>query len=150
MRYPDLIRYGLLLMLPVFFATTLWAGSLEDDILKYTNQYRQAQGKPALRSNAAVQEQAAAHSRNMSKGKVPFGHNGFNSRTKAVAKETGHVSAAAENVAYGHLDAKAVVQGWINSKTHRKNLLGNYTLIGIGTARSRDGTIYYTQLFIKP
>ncbi len=126
-----------------------YAGSLEDDILKYTNEYRRSQGKAALQTDAAAATQAALHSRNMAKGKTGFGHDGFQERVDAVSRKSGPVSAAAENVAYGQLDAEQVVKGWIKSKMHRKNMLGNYNRIGIGTARSRDGTLYFTQLFVK-
>lgn len=126
-----------------------YAGSLEEDILKYTNEYRRSKGKPALQTDPAATTQAAQHSRNMAKGKTAFGHDGFKERVDAVSRKSGPVSAAAENVAYGQLDAEQVVKGWIKSKVHRKNMLGDYNRIGIGAAKSRDGTLYFTQLFIK-
>ena len=128
---------------------SLYAGSLEDAILKYTNEYRQSKGKPALQRNAAAADQAENHSRNMASGRTAFGHSGFSERVKAVSRRSGKISAAAENVAYGQPDAESVVKGWIKSKQHRKNMLGNYNQIGIGVAKNKNGTLYFTQLFLK-
>jgi uncharacterized protein YkwD len=54
----------------------------------------------------------------------------------------------AENVAYGATTAKEVVSMWKGSSGHRKNMLGNYKYIGIGTARDKRGAIYYTEIFV--
>lgn len=123
-------------------------GSIEEQILFYTNKYRKSKGKQPLVLSGVVSSQAAAHSRNMAKKKVGFGHGGFNTRSKTIGKQIGFISAAAENVAYGQLTGKEVVDGWIKSSGHRKNILGNFNTIGIGVAKARDGTIYFTQIFV--
>ena len=42
-----------------------------------------------------------------------------------------------------------ILQGWIDSPPHRANLQGAaYNRTGIGIARSADGTLYYTQLYV--
>lgn len=143
-------RSATLLLLSFSFLVKTYAGSIEEDILLYTNQYRQSKGKPALRWNEAASQQAREHSRNMARGRTGFGHGGFKDRANKVSEALGGISGAAENVAYGNMTAREVVNGWIKSKPHRKNLLGNYNLIGIGTARGKNGRIYFTQLFIKP
>lgn len=53
---------------------------------------------------------------------------------------------AAENVAMGY-DYTAVVEGWMNSPGHRRNILSSATHIGIGVAYSSNGSPYYTQNF---
>jgi len=123
--------------------------NLEEDILFYTNKFRKSHGKPALEPRDIISREARQHSKNMARGKVKFGHSGFEQRTARIKDRTGFVYAAAENVAYGQLDAREVVDGWIKSAPHRKNLLGDYNLIGIGTAKGRNGIIYFTQVFIK-
>jgi uncharacterized protein YkwD len=141
-----------ILLIPILLlasTVSVFASSIEKDILRYTNEFRQSKGKSALIMEDVINEQAKKHAMNMAKGKTPFGHQGFQDRVKAVKAETGFLSAAAENVAYGNMTAKEVVQGWIKSPTHRKNLLGNYTHIGIGVAESKNGRLYFTQLFIK-
>ena len=52
---------------------------------------------------------------------------------------------AGENIAKGYTTAEAVVNAWMNSASHRANILStNYTSIGIGYV---DG--YWTQWFIR-
>jgi uncharacterized protein YkwD len=142
---------AILLVPMLLLASTInvCASSIEKEILRYTNDFRQSKGKSILVMEDLINLQAEKHAVNMAKGRTPFGHQGFGDRVKAIKSKTGFVSASAENVAYGDMTAKEVVQGWINSPTHRKNLLGNYTHIGIGVARSKNGRVYFTQLFIK-
>ncbi|ASB49342.1 hypothetical protein CDL62_09405 [Alkalitalea saponilacus] len=53
-----------------------------------------------------------------------------------------------ENLAEGFHDVATVVQGWINSPGHCKNIMnGNFT--HIGAAVSRDGK-YWVQVFATP
>ncbi len=121
--------------------------NMEADILYYTNKFRASKGLKPLAMNEVLAGEAQAHSRNMARKKTPFGHKGFDKRTQRARQALGWGSAFAENVAYGHLDAEAVVDLWINSPGHRKNLLGKYQYIGIGIAGAKDGSLYFTQLF---
>jgi uncharacterized protein YkwD len=129
-------------------ATTVNKGSLEEDILFYTNKYRKSKGLAPLELSETVSVQAREHSRDMAKGRTGFGHEGFEERIDDISKKMGSVKGAAENVAYGTLDAEAVVKGWINSPGHRKNLEGNYNVIGIGTA-DKGRITFFTQIFIN-
>jgi uncharacterized protein YkwD len=120
---------------------------LDADILTYTNQFRKAKGLPALTLQNDLSEIATRHSRNMADGRTRFGHDGFAKRSKEAAKYLSMLRAFAENVAFGPMTGKEVVEGWKNSPGHRKNMLGNFKYIGIGTATRKDGTIYFTQIF---
>ncbi|HST08596.1 MAG TPA: CAP domain-containing protein [Gemmatimonadaceae bacterium] len=54
----------------------------------------------------------------------------------------------AENIALGYPSAESVVQGWMNSSGHRRNILNPGVVeTGIGIARSSAGGIYYAQVF---
>ena len=56
---------------------------------------------------------------------------------------------AGENIAMGQRNPKEVVNSWMNSEGHRKNILnGNFTKIGVGVAQNSNGQIYWTQMFI--
>jgi len=123
-------------------------GNMEEDILYYVNKYRKSKGLGPLELSETVSVQAREHSRDMAKGRTGFGHEGFEERVDDISKKMGRVKAAAENVAYGTLDAEGVVKGWINSPGHRKNLEGNYNLIGIGTA-DKGRITFFTQIFIS-
>jgi uncharacterized protein YkwD len=85
----------------------------------------------------------------MAAKRVPFGHAGFDVRVNAISRPLGNVSAAAENVAEGRMTAKQVVAGWLHSPGHKKNIVGNYNLTGIGYAVDPDGIIFFTEIFIQ-
>jgi uncharacterized protein YkwD len=123
-------------------------GTMDEQILYYTNKFRQSKGLKPLQLDATISQQARRHSQDMANGSTGFGHEGFEERVAYVAKKMGRVASAAENVAYGTLDAEAVVNGWIKSPGHRKNMLGDYTMIGIGTA-DKGRITFFTQVFIK-
>ena len=55
---------------------------------------------------------------------------------------------AGENIAYGYPTPEAVVNGWMNSEGHRKNILSaSFGKIGIGCFES-GGVLYWSQFFI--
>lgn len=118
------------------------------DILYYTNEFRASKGLPPLKLESYCSLLAQKHSDNMATGKVAFGHDQFEIRSDAATLKFKGISSVAENVAYGNLDAKGVVDGWIKSPGHRKNMLGDYNMIGIGTAQ-KGKIIYFTQFFVK-
>ncbi|RFS26462.1 CAP domain-containing protein [Chitinophaga silvatica] len=129
-------------------SSTAGRGSLEEQILFYTNRFRQSKGLKPLQLDATISQQARNHSKDMANGSTGFGHEGFEDRVAVISKKMGRVAGAAENVAYGTLDAESVVNGWIKSPGHRKNMLGDYTLIGIGAA-DKGRITFFTQVFIK-
>ena len=118
------------------------------DILYYTNEFRASKGLPPLKLESYCSQLAQKHSENMAAGKVPFGHDQFEIRNDAVTLKFHGVSGVGENVAYGTLDAKGVVDGWIKSPGHRRNMLGDFNMIGIGAA-PKGRITYFTQFFVK-
>lgn len=118
------------------------------DILYYTNEFRASKGLPPLKLESYCSLLAQKHSENMAAGKVPFGHDQFEIRNDAVTLKFHGVSGVGENVAYGNLDAKGVVDGWIKSPGHRRNMLGDFNMIGIGAA-PKGRVTYFTQFFVK-
>ena len=143
------LRTAFVFVLLCIYSNCCLAG-IEEDILFYTNKYRKQKGKPALQLHPSVSKQAQQHSNNMASGKSSFGHDGFKNRTSIIRREIGSFSNAAENVAYGKLSAEEVVQLWIKSATHRKNLLGDYQYLGVGVADNKKKSIrYFTQILIR-
>ena len=120
-----------------------------EEILANVNEYRQSKGLSTLTLNSVISAEAEKHSQDMASGRVTFGHDGFSSRIQRISSQLGPAKMSAENVASGNLSAKQVVTNWINSPAHRQNLEGNFTLTGIGTAKNKNGTIYFTQIFIR-
>lgn len=111
-------------------------------ILQDTNAFRAQNGRPALVEMSQLDTVAQNWTQYMATT-GDFRHN-----TSFFAQFPGDPSAGAENVAYGY-PLETVVGGWIASTGHRANLLGSYTHIGIGFARSTSGRTYFTQNFAR-
>jgi uncharacterized protein YkwD len=128
-------------------------GSLDLQIHEQVNRHRQSAGLPPLTWSSVLADLAAAHSRRMASGEVPFGHDGFEERV-ATARQAIGVSRAAENVATNNYPvgeaAARVVQGWLASPGHRRNIDGAFQLTGVGVARTSSGTYFATQLYAAP
>jgi uncharacterized protein YkwD len=122
---------------------------MEVKILYYENMYRRSVGKTPVQLNSFESSVALQHCKNMAEGRTPFGHKGLELRKNAIERKLGSVSVTAENVAYGQLTASEVVDGWMHSSLHRKNIEGNFILTGIGWAKDSHGMIYYTQIFTR-
>jgi len=121
--------------------------SLVKEVHFYTNSFRKSHGLGALSTDEQLNAIAQQHSENMAAGKIPFGHAGFDKRSKLVVTAHPAMNYFAENVANGPASGKEVVKLWENSSGHRKNMLGKYTHIGIGIAKDKNGKRYYTQIF---
>jgi uncharacterized protein YkwD len=123
--------------------------ALPVEILKYINEHRTGMGLPALVMNDIITRESEAHSLEMASGKVPFGHDGFDGRTERIRAKIPYVYGWAENVAFGANTAREVVDLWLHSPGHKKNIEGKYNLTGIGVAKAADGAMYFTQIFIN-
>lgn len=130
-------------------------GITEAAIFRQINAYRSSNGLPRLSYSFQMAQLARTHSENMtrqhSERNLSISHKGFKSRARA-AQELGMTNVA-ENVAavqlYGAPAAPRLVQGWIESKGHHKNIIGNYNTTGVGVHVTQDGAVYATQLFGK-
>ena len=92
---------------------------------------------------------ARKHSADMASGGTGFGHDGFDDREARVKTFITPYHGMAENVAFGAQSADEVVTLWKKSRGHRRNMLGPYRYIGIGTARDRKGQIFFTEIFVR-
>ena len=122
--------------------------NINERILYLVNQHRKSIGKSELKMIDVASGQALQHSKDMMTGRTPFGHDGFDDRANAIKNSIGFINGAAENVAYGQMSAEEVVDGWLHSPGHKRNIEGDYNLTGIGVSQSRDGVLYFTQLFV--
>lgn len=55
-----------------------------------------------------------------------------------------------ENVAYGRWTTDRLMQGWMDSPPHKKNILGSYSQIGVACAIAEDGRSYWCVTFGLP
>lgn len=122
---------------------------LQQSVLDYVNQYRKTKGLASLKMMPLITNEALKHSKNIADGRVEFGHDGFDGRADRLMSQIELSNAIAENVAYGKFSAQEVVNRWIQSPGHRKNIEGKFTLTGVGIVRRTDGYLFFTQIFIN-
>lgn len=122
---------------------------MEQEILQEVNTYRASKRLKPLQMAELITDAATKHSKDMGRGRVPFGHDGFDNRMDRIMRKIDNANACAENVAFGKFTAQEVVKRWIQSPGHKKNIEGNYNLTGIGVVRGKDGYPYFTQIFIN-
>jgi uncharacterized protein YkwD len=124
----------------------------EKALFELVNKEREGQKLPPLLPNRILIEVARAHSANMAKqGKMEHVLDGKTpaKRVEAAGYDYRRVG---ENIAWSDGDTPAnIVKGWMNSKSHRENILREgYTETGLGVVRNAKGEIYYTQVFATP
>lgn len=153
-KYNNLVKPIILIILTTFIysqANAHFALSKQQIILKEINNYRISHHLSKLKINRTITREAQIHSNNMANKKIPFSHENFNQRIKYIYSNIKNCHAGAENIAYfpPNVNAKKIVQLWLSSPLHKRNIIGNYNLTGIGIARDKRGWFYYTQTFIK-
>ncbi|MDI1352243.1 MAG: CAP domain-containing protein [bacterium] len=123
--------------------------TLQNEILSHINQYRKQHHLPMLQMNSYMVKEAKQHSIDMATHKIPFGHQYFIKRINRLNAQIKNSGGGAENVAYNYKDAEDVVNNWLRSPGHKRNIDGNYDLTGVGVAYDKKGQIYFTQIFLK-
>ncbi|KTD74177.1 CAP domain-containing protein [Legionella tucsonensis] len=123
--------------------------AIQNAVLFYINDYRQKHGLSKLIMDDHMVIQARQHSLDMANHRMHFGHQDFGKRIAKLRSQIKNTGGAAENVAYNYKTAQIVVSQWVKSPGHRRNIVGNYNLTGIGIARDKQGKLYYTQIFLQ-
>lgn len=124
----------------------------EKEVIRLTNIERSKAGLPALKENAQLSKVARLKSQDMA-NKGYFSHQSptYGSPFQMMQSFGLRFSSAGENIAYGQRTPEEVVRAWMNSPGHRANILSrSYTEIGVGLARNKNGTPYWTQMFMQP
>ncbi len=123
--------------------------SYSAQVVSLVNEERAAKGLSALATDSQLTRLAQLKAEDMAKNKY-FSHTSPTYGSAFDMMKTYGVSydTAGENIATGQKTAEAVMEGWMNSQGHRANILNSaYTGIGVGYARSSDGTTYWVQIF---
>lgn len=58
----------------------------------------------------------------------------------------GKITFNGENIANGYLNSESVMNGWMSSESHKSNILGNYTTMGVGAVKTEYG-YFWVQIF---
>ena len=129
------------------------ANSFERQAFNMINAERAKYRLPPLAWDGQLCRVARGHSENMGRRNF-FDHeapDGSNLLNRIDASGVAWRSLG-ENIAYnqGQVDpVRAAVEQWLQSPKHRANILrGNFTHTAVGVARTTDGRVYLTQVFI--
>ena len=130
---------------------------MESDIVQFTNKYREKAGLQPLRINPALTFLARKQNEHMcASGTLshesklfPEGWRKFSDRMQAV-----RVRSAGENIAYGTIGrdpkqwARFILEGWMKSSGHRKNILNaRFNYLGVAVWECSGKIAYATQVF---
>lgn len=124
-------------------------------VVQLTNAERSDLGESTLRRNTVLDEAARLKAQHMANNEY-FSHYAPDGTSPWYwFDKAGYTYAhAGENLAIHFSDSDEVVDAWMDSPTHRANIVsGKFTEIGVGTAKGTyDGyeTVYVVQLFGAP
>ncbi len=147
-KNPSMIYPGQTLTIPTTTAIT----TMENEVIRLTNIERSKKGLGALKANWQLSRCARYKSQDMI-NKNYFAHQSptYGSPFDMIESFGISMAAGGENIAMGQRTPQEVVTAWMNSPGHRSNILSTaYTEIGVGCAKSSNGSYYWTQMFIRP
>uniref|UniRef100_UPI0003725A5F SafA/ExsA family spore coat assembly protein n=1 Tax=Alkalibacillus haloalkaliphilus TaxID=94136 RepID=UPI0003725A5F len=124
--------------------------SIEDEVVRITNEMRQQHGLQPLESDWQLSRVARYKSRDM-RDQNYFSHQSptYGSPFDMIEQFNVSYQRAAENIAAGQQNPRSVVNSWMDSQGHRENILDpNMTHIGVGYAEEGQYRNYWTQMFI--
>jgi uncharacterized protein YkwD len=114
------------------------------------NRVRAEAKLPALKVSTQLTEAARAHARDMAEHQK-LSHEGSDGSTasKRVKQRGYRHQDVGENVATGET-SEQVMRTWLDSPPHRKNILDNFTEIGVAKAPDAEGSNYWCAVFARP
>lgn len=120
----------------------------ETKVIQLTNAERRRNGLPDLQADTSLSKVAREKANDM-QAKHYFSHTSptYGSPFDMMRDFGISYRSAGENIAQGQPTPEEVVQAWMNSEGHRRNILsGDFTHIGVGYNQQGN---YWTQMFIK-
>ena len=121
--------------------------SFAAQVIDLVNIERAREGLKPLTYDATIEQAALVRAKEI---QTSFSHTRPNGSSFATAmKEAGvNYRSAGENIAWGQKTPEEVVSAWMNSPSHRANIMNaNYGRIGVGHLTNARGTSYWVQLF---
>ena len=121
--------------------------SFAEQVITLVNQERAKEGLSPLAYDASIEKAALIRAKEI---QTSFSHTRPNgSSFSTVFKEAGVTyRRVGENIAWGQKTPEEVVRVWMNSPSHRANIMNaNYGRIGVGHLTNSRGVSYWVQLF---
>ncbi len=122
-----------------------------EELVLLHNRLRAGAKLHSLEPNKKLQAAAEAHVRDMA-ARHKMTHKGSDGSTPSsrISDQGYRLRRCGENVAFGPKSCQAVMEGWMNSPSHKSNILGNFTQIGAAYATALDGTPFWCVTFGLP
>jgi len=125
-----------------------------DSIISLTNAERQRAGIDGLQENNLLSQAARAKGQAILTAQI-FQHNFPNKKFSSWIKESGYqYNYVGENLAINFVTDEGVIRAWLNSPTHKNNLLNeNFSDIGVAVLNGKfqgNNTTLVVQIFGSP
>lgn len=124
--------------------------SYELETLNSINDYRTSIGLTPLKKENLLSWESEEHGEYMITNNI-VSNVGFETRSDVIMKFLGAIKVG-ENIAYSNKNTaiKTILDAWLASPTHKKNIEGDYTHFGISIKEDpTTGKRYYTNIFAK-
>ena len=123
--------------------------AFERRVLELVNAERAKVGLAPLSYDGALDRAAEKHTAHMAAiGRMGHDDIGDGTAEQRIREEGGIRFAWGENVASALRSPEDVVRAWMNSPSHRANILSSsFRQLGVAYATSSNGTPYWTQVF---
>jgi uncharacterized protein YkwD len=122
-----------------------------DQLVEGHNKERSKEGLPPLKLEDRLTEAALAHAKDMAQQEVMTHDGSDGSHPNERVSRTGYrYLNTGENVAKGYKTVPEVMKAWMISPPHKKNILGDYSEIGLAVVYGEDGRSYWCTEFGKP
>ena len=120
----------------------------EERCLALLNRYRKQENLPPLEYSRKLAEIIAPHNHECALKQVCVGHDGFRERAKKIPR----MKKAGENIGmcktrFDYIDI--LMQRWMESPHHRKNIMGDYNKVGMAFEMNDKGEWFGSHLFAK-
>jgi len=117
--------------------------NVSDKILIEINKDRKSQGLLELSDATTTAKFLALQHNDYQISENTISHDDSQLRSCTIFKLE-QARSTGENVASGYETAEAVVNAWLGSPSHRENIRGDFSKIGIGSTLSGEGELFFT------
>lgn len=152
MRHPVRFLAILALIIGGFWLRPAYADDSTQQVISLVNAERARRGLAPLSLSPELAASAQTYAQAMAKGGF-FGHEGPDGSTPASRNEAAGYqgwSFLAENIAAGQASPAEALQAWMNSPTHRENILAanaRETGVGLAVVAGSPYRVYWVQEF---
>lgn len=122
--------------------------SIETEIVNLINAYRVDNGLLALKLEKGIVKLKAKEHNLYMINRNAISHDLFDNRSNEIINAI-EATRVGENVAFGYTTAKDLVDAWIASNDHRKNILGDFNFFEISAEQTSNNVWYFTNIFVK-